>query len=46
VARCLVLERGGVSPEGSHGWLLDGPLRLFWAVGLSLPWAATTWGVI
>jgi hypothetical protein len=27
VARCLTLERGGDSPEGHRGWLLDGPLR-------------------
>jgi hypothetical protein len=45
MVRRLALERGGGSPEGYRDWMLDRPLRLFWAVGLSLPWAATPRGV-
>jgi hypothetical protein len=29
VVRRLALERDVGSPEGCHGWLFDGPLRLF-----------------
>jgi hypothetical protein len=36
VVRRLALERGGGSPEGCRGWLLDGPLMVFWVVGSAL----------
>jgi hypothetical protein len=41
----LPLERDGGSPEGCRVWLFDGPLRLFWVVGFSLPWVVATRGV-
>jgi hypothetical protein len=37
MARRPALEQGGGSPEGYRGWLLDGPLRLFWVVGSLCP---------
>jgi hypothetical protein len=37
MARRPAIEQGGGSPEGYRGWLLDGPLRLFWVVGSLCP---------
>jgi hypothetical protein len=39
VARCLVLERGGDSPEGYRGRPFGGPLRLL------RPWALLCFGL-
>jgi hypothetical protein len=40
------LERGGSSPEGIHGWPLDGLAEVTWAMGSFPPQAMIVWGVI
>jgi hypothetical protein len=46
VVRRLPLEQDGGSPEGCRGRLVCWAVEAFWAMGLSLPWAAAMRGVI